>query len=85
MKRLDELDLVIIQTLNFFISINEGAKRQLVKEYESTLIKQSFTYDGTNTVFTLGSQHGTQEKLEVLINGKIQQHFYDFTVSERLL
>ena len=33
------------------------------------------------SVYIRKSQHGTQEKLEVLINGKIQQHFYDFTVS----
>lgn len=71
------------ETLNFLPNTPEGAKRQLVKEYESTLIKQSFTYDGVNTVFTLEKSPSMepQEKLEVLINGKIQQHFYDFTVS----
>ena len=71
------------ETLKFLPNTPEGAKRQLVKEYEATLIKKSFTFDGTNTTFTLerSPSMAPQEKLEVLINGAIQQHLFDFTVT----
>jgi len=70
------------ETLKFLPNTPEGAKQQLVKEYEATLIKKSFTFDGTNTTFTLERSPSMtpQEKLEVLINGAIQQHLFDFKV-----
>jgi len=71
------------ETLKFLPYTPEGAKRQLVKEYEATLTKKSFTFDGTITTFTLerSPSMAPQEKLEVLINGDIQQHLFDFTVA----
>ena len=71
------------ETLKFLPNTPEGAKRELVKRYEATLIKKSFTFDGTITTFTLERSPSMvpQEKLEVLINGAIQQHLFDFTVT----
>jgi hypothetical protein len=70
------------ETLKFLPFTPEGRKRQLVKEYESTLIIQNFVFDGTNTVFTLekAPSMSPSQKLEVLINENVQQTFYDFLV-----
>ena len=70
------------ETLKFLPFTPEGRKRQIVKDYESTLLTQSFVFDGTNKVFTLGKAPSMDpnQKLEVLINENIQQTVYDFLV-----
>lgn len=70
------------ETLKFLPFTPEGRKRQIVKDYESTLVTQSFVFDGTNKVFTLGKAPSMDpnQKLEVLINENIQQTVYDFLV-----
>jgi hypothetical protein len=69
------------ETLNFLPFTPEGLQRQIVKEYETSLVVQNFTFSGTNT-FTLERAPAMtpQEKIKVFINDAVQQHFYDFTV-----
>lgn len=69
------------ETIKFLPFTPEGKQRQVVKDYESTLVTQVFTYDGTNT-FTLEAapSMSPMEKLSVTINNKLLQHLYDFTV-----
>ena len=59
----------------------QGRKRQIVKDYENTLVIQNFVFDSTTT-FTLEKAPSMMpvEKLEVLINENKQQNFYDFDI-----
>ncbi len=69
------------ETLKFMPFTPESIKRDIVKKYNQTLIRQSFTYSGSS-VFTLNAQPSMTpiEKLEVKVNGSIIQHLYDFTL-----
>ena len=69
------------ETLNFLPFTPEGRKRQIVKDYENTLVIQNFVFDSTTT-FTLEKAPSMMpvEKLEVLINENKQQNFYDFDI-----
>lgn len=69
------------ETLKFLPFTPEGKQRQIVKDYNDTLIVQNFVYSGTNT-FTLAKSVSMTpiEKLTVTINDNIQQHLFDFTV-----
>lgn len=69
------------ETLKFLPFTPESIKRDIVKRYDKTLVKQSFTYSGTS-VFTLNAQPSMTpvEKLQVKVNGSIIQHLYDFTL-----
>ena len=60
----------------------EGLKRQIAKDYESTLINKTFTYSGTNT-FELEKIVSVIpiQKLEVVVNDAVLQYEYDWTVS----
>ena len=69
------------ETLKFMPFTPESIKRDIVKKYNQTLTRQSFTYSGTS-VFTLNAQPSMTpvEKLQVKVNGSIIQHLYDFTL-----
>mgnify|MGYP001170972246 CR=1 FL=1 len=69
------------ETLKFMPFTPESIKRDIVKKYNQTLIRQSFTYSGSS-VFTLNAQPSMTpiEKLQVKVNGSIIQHLYDFTL-----
>ena len=69
------------ETLKFLPFTPEGKQRQIVKDYNDTLIVQNFVYSGTNT-FTLSKSASMNpiEKLTVTINDNIQQHLFDFTI-----
>lgn len=74
------------ETRKFLPFTPESNKRQIVKEYESTLITQQFTYTG-NKVFTLSQVPSMTpvEKLEVSINGDLVQNEFDYTLNGPLL
>ena len=74
------------ETGNFLPFTPEGLKRQIVSDYEKTLVVQNFTFSGTKT-FTLerAVSMSPQEKLKVTINDSIQQHLFDFTVNGNTL
>ena len=69
------------ETLKFLPFTPEALKRDVANKYERTLIRQQFTYTGTNT-FALNKQPSMEpvEKLQVLVNGEIIQHLFDFTL-----
>lgn len=70
------------ETKKFLPMTPEGLKRQIAKDYESTLINKTFTYSGTNT-FELEKIVSVIpiQKLEVVVNDAVFQHEYDWTVS----
>ena len=69
------------ETQKFLPFTPEGKQRQIVKDYNDTLIVQNFTFSGTST-FTLAKSVSMSpiEKLTVTINDNIQQHLFDFTI-----
>ena len=70
------------ETKKFLPMTPEGLRRQIAKDYESTLINKTFTYSGTNT-FELEKIASVSpiQKLEVVVNDAILQYEYDWTVS----
>ena len=71
------------ETLKFLPFTPEGLQRQIVKEYDETIVTQSFTYSGTNTfLLQRAPSMSPSEKLSVFINDAVQQHFYDFTIND---
>tara|TARA_B100001094_G_scaffold322825_1_gene372736 strand:+ start:1629 stop:2528 length:900 start_codon:yes stop_codon:yes gene_type:complete len=70
------------ETKKFLPMTPEGLRRQIVKEYEATLVNKTFTYSGTNT-FKLEKIASVTpiQKLEVVVNDAVLQHEYDWTVS----
>lgn len=70
------------ETGKFMPFTPESTKRDIVKKYEATIVRQTFTYSGTKT-FTLDKYFSMEpvEKLQVILNGEILDHLYDFTVS----
>ena len=70
------------ETLKFLPFTPEGIKRDISNKYTKSLIKQAFTFSGTST-FTLNKAPSMTpvEKLQVLVNGDIIQHLFDFTLS----
>ena len=71
------------ETRQFLPFTPEGNKRQLVKEYENTLLTNKFVYDGTTTTFTIPAAPSMSpvEKLEVYINGDLVQNVFDYVIS----
>lgn len=71
------------ETRQFLPFTPESAKRQIVKEYEETLLTNKFVSDGLTTVFKLPKEPSMTpvEKLEVYINGDLVQNEYDYTLS----
>ena len=72
------------ETRKFLPFMPESNKRQLIKEYESTMLTNKFVYDGTNNVFKLPAvpSMAPVEKLEVYINGDLVQNEFDYTLIE---
>lgn len=70
------------ETRQFLPFTPESNKRQIVKDYEKTLLSNKFVYDGTTTIFKLPKAPSMTpvEKLEVYINGDLAQNEYDYTV-----
>ncbi len=70
------------ETRNFLPFSPESANRNVVREYEKQVVVKNYTFDGTVTTFTLEKSPSMEpaEKLEVTINGLVQQHLFDFTV-----
>tara|TARA_B110000046_G_scaffold985_1_gene1077 strand:- start:14743 stop:15648 length:906 start_codon:yes stop_codon:yes gene_type:complete len=70
------------ETGNFLPFSPESAKRDVVREYQKQVVVKNFTYDGSISTFTLEKSPSMSpaEKLEVTINGLVQQHLFDFTV-----
>ncbi len=70
------------ETGNFLPFSPESANRNVVREYEKQVVVKNYTFDGTVTTFTLEKSPSMEpsEKLEVTINGLVQQHLFDFTV-----
>lgn len=70
------------ETGNFLPFSPESANRNVVREYEKQVVVKNYTFDGTITTFTLEKSPSMEpsEKLEVTINGLVQQHLFDFTV-----
>jgi len=71
------------ETGNFLPFSPESAKRDVVREYEKQVVVKNYTFDGTITTFTLEKFPSMEptEKLKVTINGLVQQHLFDFTVT----
>jgi hypothetical protein len=71
------------ETGNFLPFSPESAKRDVVREYEKQVVVKNYTFDGTVTTFTLEKSPSMEptEKLKVTINGLVQQHLFDFTVT----
>ena len=74
------------ETLKFLPNTPEGIKRNIVKEYEKTLVIQVETYNVTN-VFTLLETPSMEpvEKLEIEVNGTAIQHYFDFTLTNNIV
>lgn len=72
------------ETLKFLPFTPESLKRDIANKYNKTLIRQQFIYSGTKT-FSLHKQPSMApaEKLQVLVNGNILQHLFDFTLGSR--
>jgi hypothetical protein len=70
------------ETKKFLPMTPEGLKRTIAKDYEATLVKKTFTYSGTNT-FELEKNASITpiQKLEVVVNDKVLQYEYDWTIS----
>ena len=70
------------ETKKFLPKNPEGLKRTIAKDYEATLVKKTFTYSGTNT-FELEKNASITpiQKLEVVVNDKVLQYEYDWTIS----
>lgn len=70
------------ETRQFLPYTPESNKRQIVKDYEKTLLSNKFVYNGSTTIFTLPETPSMKpvEKLEVYINGDLMQNEFDFTV-----
>jgi hypothetical protein len=74
------------ETGDFLPFTPEGIKRDIVKKYKDTLIQQQFIYQGTNTFELLKSPSMYPvEKLKVLVNGQFIQHYFDYTLQDRVL
>ena len=69
------------ETGNFLPFTPESTKRDIAKKYDETLVRQTFTYSGTSTL-TLNKYFSMEpvEKLQVILNGEILDHLFDFTV-----
>ena len=70
------------ETRQFLPFTPESNKRQIVKDYEKTLLSNKFVYDSTTNIFKLPKAPSMTpvEKLEVYINGDLVQNEYDYTV-----
>ena len=69
------------ETLKFLPFTPEGVQRDIVKRYNATIVRKNFTYSGTAT-FTLDTNFSMTpvEKLQVLLNGEILDHLFDYTI-----
>lgn len=75
------------ETGNFLPFTPDLLKRDIAKSYNETLISGRYTYDGTNSEFTLTKAPSMEpvEKLQVKVNGSIIQHLFDYTLNENIL
>ena len=71
------------ETLKFLPNTPEGIKRNIVKQYESTITTYRFVYDGSTTAFDINTEPSLSpvEKLEITINDSPIQHLFDYTLS----
>ena len=74
------------ETLKFLPNIPDSTKRDIAKEYNSTILSKQYIYSNS-TNFTLVSSPSMDpvEKLLVKVNGDIIQHFYDYTIDGNVL
>ena len=71
------------ETGNFLPFTPEGIKRDIVNKYNDTLIEKRYTADGSTKTFTLTKSPSVYpvEKIKVLVNAKMIQLYFDYTVS----
>ena len=71
------------ETGNFLPFTPEGIKRDIVNKYNDTLSEKRYTADGSTNTFTLTKSPSVYpvEKIKVLVNAKIIQLYFDYTVS----
>lgn len=71
------------ETLKFLPNTPEGIKRNIVKQYESTITTYRFVYDGNTKTFDINTEPSLSpvEKLEITINDSPIQHLFDYTLS----
>ena len=71
------------ETGNFLPFTPEGIKRDIVNKYNDTLSEKRYTADGSTKTFTLTKSPSVYpvEKIKVLVNAKIIQLYFDYTVS----
>lgn len=71
------------ETLKFLPYTPEGVKRNIIKEYESTIVAYRFVYDGTTNNFDINSEPSLTpvEKLEITVNDQPIQLNFDYTLS----
>lgn len=89
LKALDSEDLkrarfaYFAETGNFLPFTPEGIKRDIVNKYNDTLIEKRYTADGSTKTFTLTKSPSVYpvEKIKVLVNAKMIQLYFDYTVS----
>lgn len=75
------------ETGNFLPFTPEGIKRDIVNKYNDTLSEKRYTADGSTKTFTLTKSPSVYpvEKIKVLVNAKIIQLYFDYTVSGDIL
>ena len=71
------------ETLKFLPNTPEGIKRNIIKQYESTITTYRFVYDGNTNTFDINTEPSLSpvEKLEITINDTPVQHLFDYTLS----
>lgn len=71
------------ETGNFLPFTPEGIKRDIVNKYNDTLSEKRYTADGSTKTFTLTKSPSVYpvEKIKVLVNAKMIQLYFDYTVS----
>jgi hypothetical protein len=71
------------ETLKFLPNTPEGIKRNIAKQYESTITTYRFVYDGSTTNFDINTEPSLSpvEKLEITVNDTPIQHLFDYTLN----
>ena len=71
------------ETLKFLPNTPEGIKRNIIKQYESTITTYRFVYDGTINTFDINTEPSLSpvEKLEITVNDTPIQHLFDYTLN----
>lgn len=75
------------ETLRFLPFTPDSVKRDIVKQYEKTLLTKTFTADGSNNLYVLDKNPSMApvEKLSVYVNDVLIQNEFDFTISGNVL